>query len=181
MLPPWNGVWWITSNSPTFNPRNWATCQVCLQSNFFNSTDSPLLTGSSPPDQYQLKCDLALCSLGTLACPLAVPRIFHLVLRFQLYTKHQQAVQGRCYYWPGSNAGWQLWNIGAQAILASATCLSNESMVCHSHILQKKKSLVLGTLLGHAFLLPCCDSIIFSQESMFTKFLLLAKMLRLRL
>lgn len=31
-----NNLWWITSNNPTFNPKNWATCQVHLQSNFFN-------------------------------------------------------------------------------------------------------------------------------------------------
>lgn len=36
VLLPWNSLWWITSNNPTFNPKNWATCQVHLQSNFFN-------------------------------------------------------------------------------------------------------------------------------------------------
>lgn len=58
----WSSLWWITSNNPAFNPRNWATCQVRLQSNLFNSTDGPLLTGSSHQINISWKviwlCDL---------------------------------------------------------------------------------------------------------------------------
>lgn len=158
VLLPWSSLWWITSNNLTFNPKNWATCQVCLQSNFFNfhwwSSSNRVISPRSITAEMWFGF---VISRGISLSTCSVEDILSLS-----NASAEHTAVATCPRWLlllpcflSCMLKWSFWmSVSRQFYLKKCVLSpSHKSMVSHSRMLQQK-FLVHGTLFAHISLLP---------------------------